>query len=136
MNPPANLHSRWLSLFIVMAFTLVGWPAPETLIFDQPQLAGIAGFSPLSDLTRFAMTTPGGIKVETDGRVGLCRVVVQPKLNAVAIDYGWKPEQENTSETVKAFLISGVKQAPRVMLNGQLVKPTLRKGVFVVEAKR
>jgi hypothetical protein len=115
-----------------------------TLILDTGRLAylvteptggAFAGFSPLSDPTRFSLTTPDGINVATDRQVGLCRVVVQPKLNAVAIDYSWKPGQQPTGDRVQAFLISGCQQMPQVKLNGQPVKVTLRQGVYVVKAQ-
>jgi hypothetical protein len=101
-------------------------------LVTEPTLGAYAGFSPLSDLTRYTLTTPGDIRVEADGQVGLCRVVVKPKLNEVDIDYGWKPGQSPTPETAKAFLISGCKRVPMVKLNGQPVQAALRQVVYVV----
>ena len=41
-----NLGSRWRLLIVLIALAPIKWLAAETLVFDQPQLAGIAGFRP------------------------------------------------------------------------------------------
>jgi hypothetical protein len=105
-------------------------------LVTEPVGGAYAGFSPLSDLTHFALQTPDGIQVESDGQVGLCRVVVQPKTASVAIDYAGKSARENKGDLVKAFLIRGCKSPPQVTLNGETVKAALREGAYVVEAKQ
>ena len=101
-------------------------------LVTEPRGDVYAGFSPLSDATRFALLTPGGIKVEADGQVGLCRVVVQVKSLSVDIDYCWKPGQNVDLATLKCFTITGCQVEPHVKCNGKPVKPIFRSGAYVV----
>jgi hypothetical protein len=86
-------------------------PATETYI----------GYNPFPDPTCWALSVPGGVRLQADGRVSVTRVVMRPKDKAVWIDTARKAAQ-STPDMATALLLFGMPGQPTVQLNGQPLK--------------
>ena len=97
---------------------LEGDAGHRLFLLTEPKGRVYCGWNPLPDLIALKMTAPGGLQVASDGKVGLARIVIRPATNAVEIDQAYKPGQESEPGAASALLITGVKSAPQVILNG------------------
>jgi hypothetical protein len=83
----------------------------------EPKSGTFVGWNPLPDLATFSLAVPGGMKVQSEGRLGLARVLVNPGQNRVEISQAWGEEQQ-VSATAPALVLTGFKEPPTVKLNG------------------
>lgn len=93
-------------------------PGRMAYLQTEPVTGTYAGFNPLPDPTLWAMTLPGGERIEADGRVGLLRVVAQPGQHRVWVDYGVKQDQDG-DDMASSLVVFGFAQEPVVEINGQ-----------------
>jgi hypothetical protein len=84
----------------------------------EPQSGTFVGWNPLPDLAKFSFLIPGGIKIRSDGRIGLARVQVNPRQNRVIVSYAWREGQHQDPNAATAFILTGFKMPPEVELNG------------------
>jgi hypothetical protein len=107
--------------------TLISEPGHMAYLQTELNTGTYAGFNPFPDPISWSMSTPGGISVTANGKLGLARVVVRPKDNKVWIDYALRDDQETLAGMASAFLLSGFSKAPTVELNGVPIKTKWRK---------
>jgi len=98
--------------------TLLSEPGRMAYLQTEPISGTFCAFNPLPDTTLFALHMPGGISLEADGRVGLMRLIVQPRNNRITLNYAVKDEQM-TSDAATALLVFGLPATPVVERNGQ-----------------
>jgi hypothetical protein len=84
----------------------------------EPRSGTFVGWNPLPDLAKFTFLIPGGMKIRSDGRIGLARVLVNPQENRVMVTHAWREGQVNDQDTATALVLSGFKKTPNVALNG------------------
>lgn len=96
--------------------TLQADPGRTVYLQTDPKSGTCAAFNPLPDLTPLSLTTPEGITVRSEGKVSLCRFVVQPKEKRITIDHACRPGQE--TEIAKSMSITGI-DSPTVLINGK-----------------
>ena len=60
----------------------------------EPKSDTFVGWNPLPDLAKFSLLVPGGLKIQSDGRMGLARVQVNPHENRVIVSHAWREGQE------------------------------------------
>ncbi|MBS3763974.1 MAG: hypothetical protein KGZ25_11805, partial [Planctomycetes bacterium] len=60
----------------------------------DPVSGTFVGFNPLPEMSFFQLQTPGKVKIQPDGRVGITRVMVRPSENIVRIDHALKDKQK------------------------------------------
>ena len=96
--------------------TLLTEPGRMAYLQTEPRSGTCAAFNPLPDLTPISLTTPDGITVRSNGKVSLCRIVVQPKEKRITIDHACRTEQQ--AEIARSFTITGI-DSPTVIINGK-----------------
>ena len=84
----------------------------------EPLSGTFAASNPLPDAQYWALQLPDGVEAQADGRVGLLRLTINPKTNAVTVDYGVKPGA-TTTQMAGALLLFGLPAAPAVILNDE-----------------
>ena len=84
----------------------------------EPRSGTFVGWNPLPDLAKFSLIVPGGSKVQSDGRIGLARVLVNPSENRVTVSNVWREGQERDQTAATALVLTGFSAAPAVELNG------------------
>ena len=104
--------------------TLRGEPGRMAFLQTEPVSGTFCGWNPLPEMTLFRMTTPGGVRVEADGRVGLARVIVRPSQNRIWIDHALKTAQKKRGDRATALLVFGLDGQPTVVRNGRRIFPT------------
>ncbi|MBS3762338.1 MAG: hypothetical protein KGZ25_03430 [Planctomycetes bacterium] len=99
---------------------------PERMAYLQaePVSGTYCGWNPLPDMTMYRLVTPEGIRLETDGRTGLTRVIVQPKNRRIELDHALKSGQSNRGDLAKALMVFGMEGQPTVFRNGRRISPT------------
>jgi len=108
----------------------------------EPISGTYEGINPFIDPTPFELTTPEGAVVRSEGPLGLARVTVRPKENALWVDYALPPAEGDPGieklqheqphwfrpgvdvrrvreRSARALLVSGLGTAPVVVLNGE-----------------
>ena len=101
--------------------TLICEAGKMAYLQTEPISGTVAGFNPFPDaVADWSLTLPGGASVKADGRVGLLKVVVQPKENRVLVDYAAGDSKDEGM--AKALIITGMNMEPAVVLNGKAVK--------------
>jgi hypothetical protein len=98
--------------------TLTCEPGHMAYLQTEPISGTYAGYNPFSDPTAWALTTPEGVTVQANGKLGMAQVFVRPKENKVWISYGLLPNQTGP-EMATALVVTGLKAAPEVELNGK-----------------
>ncbi|MBS3764188.1 MAG: hypothetical protein KGZ25_12890, partial [Planctomycetes bacterium] len=63
------------------------------------------------------LQTPGKVKIQPDGRVGITRVMVRPSENIVRIDHALKDKQKERADRANAMFVFGMEEAPTVEVN-------------------
>jgi hypothetical protein len=96
----------------------------------EPQSGTFVGWNPLPDLMKFSFLIPNGIKIQSDGQIGLARVLVNPRENRVVVTQAWREGQDREPNAATTLVLSGFKKPPKVELNGtvqiNLITCTLR----------
>jgi len=86
-----------------------------------------AGYNPLPDPNGFTLTTPEGVRVTADGKLGLAMIAVQPKQNRIRIDHVLKDDQKGKAGMATALRVFGLAKPPTIVFNGKWLpgKPAL-----------
>ena len=84
----------------------------------EPQSGTFVGWNPLPDLAKFSFLIPGGIKIWSDGRIGLARVLINPRRKRVEVTHAWREGQDQDPDAATALILSGFKTPPTVDFNG------------------
>jgi hypothetical protein len=87
------------------------------ILQSHPETGTYTGTNPLPDPVPFMLSLPGGVTAETRGKVGLLRILVQPRTNQVSID-----AEANQPDV----LLKGMSNLPSVTLNGRTDAPIER----------
>jgi hypothetical protein len=87
----------------------------------EPISGTYAGFNPFPDPAFWSLSTPGGVAIKADGKLGLARVIVRPRENKLWVDYATRVDQKGP-EMAQSLLVFGLKTAPTVQLNGKVIK--------------
>ena len=111
-------------------------PGRMAFLQTEPVSGTYCGWNPLPDMTLFRMITPEGIRLETDGRTGLTRLIVQPKRNRIELNHALKAGQKNRGDLARALLVFGLDEQPTVVRNGQKIFPTPAAEPPVVTRKK
>jgi len=98
--------------------TLEAEAGHRIFVLTEPKAGVYSGWNPLPDLTTLRFTTPGGITVTSDGRVGLTRIVVHQDTNTVEIDHAFKPGQEAEEGAATGMDVVTTGEVPKIVLNG------------------
>jgi hypothetical protein len=93
----------------------------KAYLIADPISGAVVGYNPLPDAQTFALTTPDGVRISADGKVGLLRVEYRPWDRHCDISHALKSGQEGP-HIAKSFTISGLAEPPRVTLNGRPVE--------------
>jgi hypothetical protein len=75
-------------------------------------------WNPLPDLAQFSFLVPSGLKIRSDGRIGLARVQVNPLENRVTVTHAWGTRQEREPAAATALVLTGFDTPPTVEFNG------------------
>ena len=86
----------------------------------EPKSGTFVGWNPLPDLAKFSLIVPGGSKIQSDGRIGLARVLVNPRENRVTVTHVWREGQERDQTAATALVLTGFNAPPAVELNGTI----------------
>jgi len=86
----------------------------------EPKSGTFVGWNPLPDLAKFSLSVPGGSKIQSDGRIGLARVLVNPRENRVTVTNVWREGQERDQTAATALVLTGFNAPPAVELNGTI----------------
>lgn len=100
---------------------LVMEPNQMGYVLTEPVSGNYVAANPLPDPTELEFRVPGGWRLEADGKLGLARLVVQPKENRISIDYAVSAQQHGP-EMAKALLVWGPETPPAVTRNGKQIK--------------
>lgn len=82
------------------------------------KLKTYAGLIPVPDTSLWSFTSPGGVRVTADGRLGMTRVVINEADNSVDIRSDLKSEQEKYETIASAILVFGTTPDARIMHDG------------------
>ena len=72
----------------------------------------------MPDLAKFSLLVPGGVKVQSDGRIGLGQVRVDLDQNRVVVSHAWGAGQEQDPNAATALVLTGFTTPPTVEFNG------------------
>jgi hypothetical protein len=92
----------------------------KSYLLADPLSGAVVGYNPLPDPQPFALSSRDGVTLRADGKVGLLRAEYRPATQEFEITHALKPDQD-AADFAKVFLISGLKEAPRVSVNGRLL---------------
>jgi hypothetical protein len=84
----------------------------------EPKSRTYIGWNPLPDLAKFSLLVPGGVKVQSDGRIGLAQVRVDLGENRVVVSHAWGAGQEQDPNAATALVLTGFTTPPTVEFNG------------------
>jgi hypothetical protein len=101
-----------------MGAVLRGEQGRMKFIQVEPQSGTFVGWNPLPDLARFSFQIPGGLKIQSDGRIGLARVRANARANQVEITHAWSEGQDGAPDAATVLVLIGFEQPPEVTLNG------------------
>jgi len=87
----------------------------------EPKSSTFVGWNPLPNLTTFSLLLPGALKIQSDGRLGLARVQVNPLENRVTVSQAWRAGQARAPDAASALVLTGFKVPPTVELNGTVL---------------
>lgn len=84
------------------------------------------GINPFSDPQPFELTAPGGMRVVSEGPLGLARVTIREPEGELHIDYAQPPASSRPSNDsappIPALQVTGADSLPRIFLNGQCLQ--------------
>ncbi len=84
----------------------------------EPKTGTFVGWNPLPDLATFSLLVPGGLNIQSDGRIGLARVQINPLENGVVVSHAWSAGQEQDPSAATALVLTGFNKPPTVEFNG------------------
>jgi hypothetical protein len=93
-------------------------PGYRTYLLSEPAGGVVTAYNPVPDPLFLRLTTPDGVTVRADGRLGLARIEVHPGGQRILIDHQLKPEQAARADMAAAVVIGGVQEEPEILLNG------------------
>ena len=125
--------------------TLVTDPKRMAYLQCEPTTGHIVAFNPLPDANAFALTLPGGVAINADGKVAMTSVTYNTKTRRIDVDYARKPAtasgrviynakehavevdkdasksqgEKSDGVTATRFLVTGLDAAPQVTFNGK-----------------
>ena len=99
-------------------------PGKMAYLVTEPVSGTYAGYNPFPDPVADWALQAGGIVVKAAGKLGLARIVVQPRLNKVVVDCAALPGQQ--------LRMTGVAAVPAVEVNGQPVAPRRDGDAFLI----
>jgi len=76
--------------------------------------------NPLPDPQYMVARAPGGVRIASDGRLGLMHLLVNPKAARIDVRYGLKPGQDGP-DMAAALYVFGLRRKPTVTRNGKSV---------------
>lgn len=107
--------------------TLLTEPGLKAYLLADPVSGAVVGYNPLPDPQSWTMKTRDGATFGADGKLGLLRVEYRPWAHELDIDHAPKPDQ---LDLARNFTIQGLREPPRVRLNGKPAQPRRDGGVF------
>ena len=105
---------------------LVTEPGRKAYLLADPLSGAVVGYNPLPDPQMWKLSTKDGAAFGADGKLGLLRVEYRPGQREIDVDHAPMPGQ-NDGSMARHFIIEGLTEAPRVVLNGKPVE-TARDG--------
>jgi len=93
----------------------------------EPVSGTYTGYNPVPDLTAWSLTTPGGIEVKADGRIGLLRVSVRPAESKLWVMSAEMPRHAGEPNLARSLLVFGFAAQPQVEVNGTLLTEPLEQ---------
>lgn len=90
-------------------------PGRKAYLICDPKSGGVIAYNPLPDPQAWSLATRDGATFKADGKVGLLRLEYRPWSREVLIDH------QGSGDLARRFTISGLKEAPRVTVNGKRV---------------
>ncbi|MBN9091541.1 MAG: hypothetical protein J0J01_31865 [Reyranella sp.] len=94
---------------------LTGEAGRKAYLICDPKSGGVIAYNPLPDPQAWSLATRDGATFKAEGRVGLLRLEYRPWSHEVFIDH------QGGSDTAQRLAIAGLKEAPRVTVNGKRV---------------
>jgi hypothetical protein len=98
--------------------TLRTAPGQQAMLQWEPGTRTVSAWNPLPDLNSFSLTTPDGVEISADGKVGLACVTIEPAARTVTVDHAYHGEQEKEVDSASSLLASGMPEGFRIVLNG------------------
>jgi len=99
--------------------TLTLEPDVMGYLLTEPKSGTATAWNPLPVLTSFRLDLPEGISVQSDGKIGLLHVAIEPKSGRVVIDHAWPADTDpSKAELATALVVRGLANAPTVQFNG------------------
>jgi hypothetical protein len=96
-------------------------PGRSAYLLADPRNNSFMAWNPLPDPTHMRLDLPGGAAVEANGRLSICRLIVKPEENRLAVDYATKPGQDG-EEMATHMIVSGLDRLPpKTTVNGHEV---------------
>ena len=92
---------------------LTGEAGQKAYLICDPRSGGVLAYNPLPDPQAWSLSTRDGATFKADGKVGLMRLEYRPWSHEVFIDH------HGSGDTAKRMTLSGLKEAPRVTVNGK-----------------
>ncbi len=85
-------------------------PGRMACVEFEPVSGTFVGYTPLPDATKWKLEVPGGITIESEGNVGMLRVMVNPAARRVAIEHALRPGESavGMAENLHLSGLSGV----------------------------
>jgi len=108
-------------------------PGRMAYLVNEPESGIISGYNPFPDLSSWSLTTPSGVQVTADGKVGMARVTLQPAQGKIWVNYALKDDQAGTPGLATELRVTGLKAAPQVVVNGSPLAGPL--GTTTVDGK-
>jgi hypothetical protein len=109
-------------------------PGKLAALMTHPAQRVYVGLAPVPELTRWSLATPGGIRIQADGQIGMTRVVVDETSRTIDVRSDFKPEQEADDSAASAVLVFGAGDDYRIMRDGAPMAGVTRLGVAGEEA--
>ena len=108
---------------------LATYPGRKAYLLADPKSGATVGYNPLPDPQPWSMTTRDGVTIRADGWVSLLRVEYRPWSKEIEIDHTPKARQDDTN-MARTMTVTGLKEPPRVRVNGRAVEPVLGEDSF------
>lgn len=99
---------------------LVTEPGRKSYLLADPLSGAVVGYNPLPDPQSWQLAAADGVVLRADGKVGLLRVEYRPWSKECIVDHAPKADQTG-ADMARTLTVSGLKQAPRVKVNGRPV---------------
>ncbi len=114
---------------------LVHEPGRMAYLLTEPKSGNYLFVNPLPDPQFMVAEAPGGIRVESDGRLGLTNLLINPKTNRIEVRYGLKHGQDS-ADMASALYVLGMAKTPTVLLNQKTLKPLKTGNAWVIPLGR